>query len=102
MARRHLQPLLGIAVRRDAVGQRWAQAVALQPQLEIARLGIASYYAPLSWHCLLAGYGTFPADAKLTASTEGLPLADMGVIDDFIERCSRNFPDHAAHLAQLR
>lgn len=68
---------------------------------EIARLGIATYYAPLSWHCLLAGYGTFPEDAKLTASTEGLPLADMAVIDDFVERCSRNFPDHAAHLAAL-
>lgn len=69
---------------------------------EIARLGIATYYAPLSWHCLLAGYGTFPDDPRMTASSEGLPLADMAVIDDFVERCSRNFPDHAAHVAALR
>lgn len=70
-------------------------------EAEIARLGIAGYYAPLSWHCLLAGYGTYPADERMTASSGGLPLADMAVIDDFIERCSRNFPDHAAHLTAL-
>lgn len=68
---------------------------------EIARLGIGKYYSSLSWHCLLAGYGTFPQDQKLTASTEGLALADMAKIDSFITGCAMNFRSHRASLANL-
>ncbi len=68
---------------------------------EIARLGIGGYYAPFSWHCLLAGYGQFPDDAKMAAPEPGLALADMAGIDDFIARCARNFPDHNTQLASL-
>jgi tryptophan 6-halogenase len=68
---------------------------------EIARLGIGGYYASLSWHCLLAGYGTFPDDAKLRAPEAGLPIADMAHIDDFIARCARNFGDHGDALLKL-
>ena len=67
-------------------------------EAEIARLGIGSYYPSLSWHCLLAGYGTFPQDAKLRPPEPDLPLADMARIDDFIARCARNFGDHADAL----
>lgn len=70
-------------------------------EAEIARLGIAGYYAPMSWHCLLAGYGTFPDDAKLKPAEPGLPVADMGQIDRFIAACATNFTDHAAHVARL-
>ncbi len=59
---------------------------------EIARQDIARYYAPLSWGCLLAGYGVFP-DPK----TPGPPLPDYA---DFLARCAENFPTHAAVLAQ--
>lgn len=70
-------------------------------EAEIARLGIGGYYPSLSWHCLLAGYGTFPEDAKLRPPEAGLPLADMDRIDDFIDRCARNFGDHADALLKL-
>ncbi len=68
---------------------------------EIARLDIGKYYSSLSWHCLLAGYGTFPADLKLSASTEGLLLGDMAQIDSFISGCAMNFGSHNAALAKL-
>jgi tryptophan 6-halogenase len=68
---------------------------------EIHRLDIARYYSSLSWHCLLAGYGTFPPDEKLTASLDSLDLADMGYIDKFIGGCAQNFPSHRAALSKL-
>ncbi len=69
--------------------------------VEIARLDIGKYYSSLSWHCLLAGYGTFPPHHKLTASTDGLALADMVKIDSFIDGCVMNFRSHKAALAKL-
>jgi tryptophan 6-halogenase len=68
---------------------------------EIARLDIGKYYSSLSWHCLLAGYGTFPPDHKLTASTSGLALADMAQIDAFIGGCAMNFGSHKQALTNL-
>jgi tryptophan 6-halogenase len=68
---------------------------------EIARLDIARYYSSLSWHCLLAGYGTFPPDHKLTASAAGLALVEMSKIDTFIDGCALNFGSHKQALANL-
>ena len=68
---------------------------------EVARLGIDRYYAPLSWHCLLAGYGQFPEAARLQPPEPDLPLADMAKIDRFIAGCALNFPAHDDLLAQL-
>ncbi len=70
-------------------------------EAEIAKRGIGGYYASLSWHCLLAGYGTFPDDAKLRPPEAGLPLADMDRIDAFLAHCARNFGDHANALLNL-
>jgi hypothetical protein len=68
---------------------------------EVVRLGIDRYYAPLSWHCLLAGYGQFPEPTRLKPPEPGLPLADMTRIDWFIAGCAQNFPSHDALLARL-
>ena len=68
---------------------------------DIARLDIGKYYSSLSWHCLLAGYGTFPLEHKLTVSTDGLALVDMAKIDSFIDGCAMNFSSHKAALANL-
>ena len=61
---------------------------------EIARQDIARYYAPLSWGCLFAGYGVFPA------TLAPVPPHDDG-IDDFLRRCALNYRPHAAALAAL-
>ena len=68
---------------------------------EIAAQDIAKYYAPVSWHCLLAGYGTFPDAAKMSPPTPGAFRHDMSKIDDFVRRCALNFPDHRQLLARM-
>ncbi|MET3826223.1 2-polyprenyl-6-methoxyphenol hydroxylase-like FAD-dependent oxidoreductase [Sphingomonas sp. PvP055] len=65
---------------------------------EIDRLDIARYYNAISWHCLLAGYGTFPEDARLVAPGPEIDRIDMDRIDDFLRRCALNFPPHHARL----
>ncbi|OYY92135.1 MAG: tryptophan halogenase [Sphingomonas sp. 28-66-16] len=66
---------------------------------EVDGQGIAGYYSAISWHCLLAGYGTFPPDARLRAA----PGAgeNMTRIGDFLTRCARNFRQHDIQLAML-
>ncbi len=68
---------------------------------EIAAQDIARYYPALSWHCLMAGYGSFPADAKLRLPESDLPLADMARIDRFVSGCAANFPAHEDALISL-
>jgi len=68
---------------------------------EIDRLGIAPFYSALSWHCLLAGYGTFPDDAKIGPPGDDIARHDMTAIDDFLRRCALNFEPHDAALAAL-
>ena len=63
---------------------------------EIRRQDIGRYYSPISWHCLLAGYGTFPDAARLRPTDGGF---DMARIDDFVSRCALNFTPHKEMLA---
>lgn len=70
-------------------------------EAEVHALGIERYYAPLSWHCLLAGYGQFPDAGKLRLPEPGLALSDLARIDRFIERCAMNFEPHDALLGRL-
>jgi tryptophan 6-halogenase len=69
---------------------------------EIDRLGIASHYHTLSWHCLLAGYGTFPNDDKIKPPGDDIQHFDMAEIDDFVRRCAMNFSDHKGLLDILQ
>ena len=68
---------------------------------EIHRLGISRYYSALSWHCLFAGYGTFPADDRLVARLDGLQLANLPDIDQFLARQLSAFPSHQDALGRL-
>lgn len=61
---------------------------------EIHKQDIARYYAPLSWHCLLAGYGVYPEDSKTIPAEASLPISDMTAIDRFINHAARNFRTH--------
>ena len=68
---------------------------------EIHRLGIGRCYSALSWHCLFAGYGTFPPDDKLVASLEGLDLANMNEIGTLMTSHAARFPSHRQALGRL-
>ncbi|MBX9795936.1 MAG: tryptophan 7-halogenase [Sphingomonas sp.] len=63
----------------------------------VDRLGIGGYYSAISWHCLLAGYGTFPPE--LRAVTGG---HDMARIDHFLNICATHFAPHHHQLAALQ
>ena len=64
----------------------------------VEQTGIARYYSAISWHCLMAGYGTFPDDARLTPPGPDVERIDMARIDDFLNRCALNFRSHTTHL----
>lgn len=63
----------------------------------VSERNLGSYYAPMSWEVLLAGYGTFPDAARLRRAA---PVADLAGIDHLLDGCLLNFPDHAAALAR--
>ena len=67
---------------------------------EVAEQDISRYYSALSWHCLFAGYGAFPADEKLKLPETDLAISDMAQIDAFVGGCAQNFPSHADILAR--
>ena len=64
----------------------------------IEQMGIGRYYSAISWHCLMAGYGTFPDDARLVPAGPDIERIDMLKIDDFLDRCALNFRPHLTHL----
>jgi 2-polyprenyl-6-methoxyphenol hydroxylase-like FAD-dependent oxidoreductase len=63
---------------------------------EVRRQNIARYYTDMSWVCMLGGYGHYPT--ALRAPTVDEARFDMAVIDDFVDRCALNFPEHRAVL----
>ncbi|TXC71368.1 tryptophan 7-halogenase [Sphingomonas ginsenosidivorax] len=63
----------------------------------IDRAGLSRYYSAISWHCLMAGYGTFPDDARLVPPGPDIDPVDMPRIDDFLNRCALNFRPHAPY-----
>ena len=65
---------------------------------EILNQGIDDIYAPLSWHCLLGGYGNYPA-APLPAQGS---VIDMGEVERFVAGCALNFPTHNDALEALK
>ena len=48
-------------------------------------------YAPMSWHCIFAGYGTFPAPAKLRPLPEAAKSADAAAIAAMLDACASHF-----------
>lgn len=68
---------------------------------EVQRQQIDRYYAPASWHCILAGYGMYPEPEKLIAASPKAARYDMALIDDFIARCALNFREHEEVLAGM-
>jgi 2-polyprenyl-6-methoxyphenol hydroxylase-like FAD-dependent oxidoreductase len=48
-------------------------------------------YSPTSWHCMFAGYGTFPAAGKMRALPPGRHGADTAAIEAMLSACARNF-----------
>lgn len=77
----------------------WVAGADLVP--EILQQKIDRYYAPMSWHCLLAGYGTYPPPERLIAPSVKANRYDVARIDDFLARCALNFRAHDEVLREL-
>jgi 2-polyprenyl-6-methoxyphenol hydroxylase-like FAD-dependent oxidoreductase len=67
---------------------------------EVTRQDIP-FYSPISWNCMLAGYGNFPAPERLVVPPEGQAI-DMDGIDRFNNGCAINFPTHGVALERLQ
>ncbi len=48
-------------------------------------------YSAASWHCLMAGYGTFPAPEKMQPPPENLRAADLAEVDRILSASAANF-----------
>jgi len=69
---------------------------------EVLRQDIAGYYPPMSWHCMLAGYGNFPEQEKLKPPGPDVAPIDMAEVERFVGGCAMNFPPLSDALAHLK
>jgi len=56
--------------------------------------GPASPYPPMSWHCLFASYGNFPAAEKLQAPHAQVKPAEVEEARTLLHACLANFGDY--------
>jgi tryptophan 6-halogenase len=50
-----------------------------------------SYYSNASWHCLFAGYGSFPAAAKMVDLPLLMRSGNVSAVNDMLNKCASNF-----------
>ena len=74
----------------------WLSSQPIAPGIENGTFGAGC--DTLSWYCLLAGVGLFPAVRERGAGDAG---ADLAGIDDLVRRGTLNFPDHRASLRDM-
>ncbi len=65
---------------------------------ELKRQKIEHLYPTISWHCLLGGYGIYPAKEGLKAGGMGKQQVKVDEIQEFIRRCSLNYAPHMESL----
>jgi 2-polyprenyl-6-methoxyphenol hydroxylase-like FAD-dependent oxidoreductase len=63
---------------------------------------INSFYPPVSWHALLAGYGVFPETNQQLAHSSQAHKYDLNHIDQFIQRSALNYDDHQVFLSAMQ
>jgi len=78
----------------------WFKAEDLEQ--EVMRQDIGKYYMPVSWHCMLAGYGNFPGSDLLKPPGPDVVQFDMADIDRFVRGCAMNFPPLDEALQRLK
>ncbi|NCP23089.1 MAG: tryptophan 7-halogenase [Erythrobacter sp.] len=52
------------------------------------------YYASASWHCLFAGYGTFPAQSIEAGQRMSVSSGDFERVTAMLDACRLNFPTY--------
>jgi 2-polyprenyl-6-methoxyphenol hydroxylase-like FAD-dependent oxidoreductase len=64
-----------------------------------AAYGGKRYYANASWHCLFAGYGTFPPAEKMQPAPPHARVGDLEGTRGMLDACLRNFGSYDPVLA---
>ncbi len=67
---------------------------------ELRRRKIQSHFTNLSWHCLLSGYGAYPALAEDQSSRIDHYVESK--VAQYLARCALNFDSHATNLDRLK
>lgn len=65
-----------------------------------AAYGGKRYYADASWHCLFAGYGTFPPAEKMQSAPTQARVADHEGVEGMLDACARNFAPYGPVIAK--
>ena len=65
---------------------------------ELKRQDVEQFYPTMSWHCLLAGYGIYPAKEGLQQRNAEMHAAKLDEVREFIRRCSLNYMPHLEAL----
>jgi hypothetical protein len=68
---------------------------------EVTRQDIGKFYLPMSWHCMLAGYGNFPGPDMMKPPGPDVVQVNMADVERFVGGCAMNFPSHAEALQRL-
>ena len=79
--------------------QAWLKGEDLHKVITQAK--IVSFYPPVSWHAILAGYGVFPEINQQRSFSQQANKYDLAHIDQFIARSASNFKDHKVFLNNL-
>ena len=58
-------------------------------------------YSAMSWHCLFAGYGTFPPPAKMQPLPAQARAVDPAEVDRMLAACAGNFSTMSKSKAQI-
>lgn len=74
----------------------WTSGGDLTKEIESKRF--PSFYPPFSWHCMLAGYGTFLPESRLSPVEASNHRYDLDDIEQFVRRATMNYPPHAESL----
>lgn len=69
---------------------------------EVRRQDIGKFYMPMSWHCMLAGYGNFPKNELMKPPGPDVVQFDMRDVDRFVSGCALNFPLLPEALERLK
>jgi 2-polyprenyl-6-methoxyphenol hydroxylase-like FAD-dependent oxidoreductase len=69
---------------------------------EVMRQDIGKFYLPMSWHCMLAGYGNFPRPEALKPPGPDVVTFDMADVERFVGGCAMNFPPLSEALERLK
>ncbi len=81
-----------VSAELQKILQIWTSGQSLNQEME--RQQIRSSYTPMSWTCLLSGYGFYPPIKPTPVDTQSGSKIDMRAVDEFIRRCGLNFEPH--------